>query len=743
MERKERICAYIASKEYIPLRADELMTMLDIPHEAEQEFLSILEELCTEDKIYLTKKQRYMPRESEKDTVKGKLSCSPKGFLGFVVAEDKDVSDVFVSGEDMNGALHGDTVAVRIIGKSRGGHDQGIVTRIIERANKVIVGVISGDDDRFYHLSPDSRRIYTKIKILPQDMMDAQFGDRVAIEITDYEKDEYFGRVLMVLGDKNSLKSRIEGLIIEHEIKQEFDRETIEYAENIPTELSESDIKGRLDLRDKLIFTIDGDDARDFDDAVSLDILPNGNYSLGVHIADVTNYVKENTPLDTEAFHRATSVYLADRVIPMLPERLSNGICSLNPNEDRLTLSVIMEIDSKGAIVSHSIEKSVICSKERMTYNNVTKILEGDTELCDSYSHLIPTLTKMKELSDILENTRSKRGAINFDFPETKIIVDENGEPIDILPDERGISNKIIEEFMLTANETVAEYAYWSEIPFVYRTHEPPSEEKISAFSNFISHFGIGLKGKIDKDNPVHPKMFQSILESIKGTPEERVVASTMLHSLMKAEYKTENLGHFGLSAPYYCHFTSPIRRYPDLVIHRILKEFIDNGLNGQRIKYLENFTTEAAKRSSEAEVNAELTERDVDDLMKTQYMSSYVGATFPGVIANITGFGMFIELENSVEGLVRLENMREDYFIYDEATSSVTGERTGITYSIGDKVEIAVVRTDLELRQIDFVLSHDVTNDTFKQFKRKEKIIRPKKIGKHRKGKKHKFGKR
>ena len=717
MDRKERVCAYIASKEYIPLKADELMIVLDVPAEDAGELQSILDELLKEGRIDLTKKQRYMPCESERNTVKGRLSCNARGYFGFVVIDDDE--DVFVKGDDMNGALNGDTVIVKIHLQPKSGRREGHVIRIVERANSIVVGVFTGDDAKYYHLRPDNKRLYAKIRVNPYEMMDAEIGDRAAVQITGYRDSHVFGRVLAVLGPAESLKSYIEGIIIDHDIKQEFESETLEEANNTKETVTEGETAGRLDLRDKLIFTIDGDNARDFDDAVSLDMLDNGNYSLGVHIADVTHYVKEGSALDNEAFFRGTSVYLADRVIPMLPERLSNGICSLRPNEDRLTLSVIMEIDKNGRVVSHSIEKSVINSKERMTYNNVTKLLEGDVELEERYGYMLPVLRNMKELAETLERMRSARGAMDFDFPETSVIVDENSEPLEIVREERGISNKIIEQFMLTANETVAEYAYWSELPFVYRTHEPPSEDKINAFNRFISHFGLLIKGKIGKDNPVHPKELQRILESVKGTSEERMVASTMLHSLMKAEYKPENLGHFGLSAKYYCHFTSPIRRYPDLIIHRILKEFTDNGISGARRSYYEGVTARAAKRSSETEVNAEYAERDVDDLLKTAYMKPFVGSEFTAVISNVTSFGIFVELENTVEGLIKLENMHEDYFTYDEASSALIGEKTGVTYRIGDEVDVMLMRADVMLRQVDFVLSHDASASVIRKFRR------------------------
>lgn len=648
--------------------------------------------------------------KKDKSYIEGKLSCNAKGFFGFVICDDEAEEDVFVKGDKLKDAFDGDRVLVKIDREKSGGKREGHIQKVIERGNASVVGVIEKKKSGTFRLRPDNRRIYGKVRIEPQDMMDAEIGSRAACEITGYAKNgKMLGRVTAVLGERTSLKGCIEGIIMSNGIKQEFDADTISEARKAPSAVTEKDIEGRTDLRDMLIFTIDGDDARDFDDAVSLSVLNNGNYYLGVHIADVTHYVKEGTALDAEAFERATSVYLADRVIPMLPEKLSNGICSLNPNVDRLTMSVLMEIDHNGGVVSHKIEKSVIRSKERMTYNNVNAILErSDKELTAKYRHLVPTLKLMEELAAVLRKKRDNRGAIQFDFPETGIVVDETGTPVEIVKRVRGTSEKLIEEFMLLANETVAEYAYWSELPFVYRVHEPPGTDKITSFNAFLRNFNLSIKGKIDDDNPVHPKALQKILDSVKDTPEERIVATNMLRSLMKAEYKTENLGHFGLAAKYYCHFTSPIRRYPDLMIHRVLKKF----LNGEAIKCRVH---EAASHSTEREIAAEHTERDVDDLMKTSYMSQFIGEAFDGVVSGVMGFGMFVELDNSVEGLVRVENMRGDYFELDEAANTLTDKRSGKRYRISDTVRVVLVKADLMLRQLDFVLESDAKRNTQK----------------------------
>lgn len=663
----------------------------------------------------------------------GRLRTNAKGFFGFVTCDDETEEDIFIAGDKLGKAFDSDMVLVKIDKVKTDGKREGHIVKVLERGNKTVVGVIDRQKDGLFRLIPDNRQLYAKARIRPKDMMNAKVGSRVACEITEYTKSgKMFGRVISVLGAKDSLKSCIEGIIISNGIKQAFDAQTREEADKTPDTVTERDIDGRTDLRDMTVFTIDGDDARDFDDAVSLSVLNNGNYYLGVHIADVTHYVKENTALDDEAFSRGTSVYLADRVIPMLPEKLSNGICSLNPKEDRLTLSVFMEVNRDGAVVGHKIEKAVIRSCERMTYKKVNAILtDNDKELTAKYMHIVPTLRLMEELAEVLRKKRDRRGAIQFEFPETEIEVDRNGNPTQIVKKIRGVSEKLIEEFMLLANETVAEYAYWAELPFVYRVHEAPSSDKITAFNGFLRNFNLSLKGKIDDDNPVHPKALQRILDAVKDTPEERVVAANMLRSLMKAEYKTENLGHFGLAAKYYCHFTSPIRRYPDLIIHRILKNFLD----GRAIRA---DVYSAATHSSEREVAAEHSERDVDDLMKTAYMSQFVGEAFDGVVSSVTNFGIFVELDDVyVEGLIRVENMAGDYYEYDESANTLTGKCAGKTYKIGDMVRVVLAKTDLMLRQIDFVLEKDADKKLLKKFEKKPKSVKHSKKRKYNKRKK------
>lgn len=706
MDRKERILSYLRSAEYIPLKFRELTVVLDVPPGAEEELRAILDELCTEGTVYITKKGRYLATEKDVLAIKGTVRCNARGFFAFVICEDENEQDIFVPGEMLKGALDGDEVLVKADGHKRGEHRTGRVIKVLKRANKTVTGIVHLRKDGLV-LYPDDKRIYAHIHIT--DDMGVNDGERAVAEITEYG-DTVYGRIIAVLGEKDDLKGCIDGMILTGGISTEFPQAAKDEAKSCT--LCEDDYKGRLDLRDELIFTIDGDDARDFDDAVSIAKTETGNYILGVHIADVSHYVKPGTALDDEAYRRGTSIYLADRVIPMLPEELSNGLCSLNPNEDRLALSVIMEIDRNGGVVKHTIEKTVIRSKERMTYTNATKLLtENDAELQKRYAHILPALSEMRDLAEILFEKRKKRGAILFDFPEASIRVDENGRPVDIVKAERGISNGIIEEFMLCANETVAEFAYWADLPFVYRVHEQPSHDKITAFNNLIKNFGLALKG--GKDGEIHPKSLQTVLDSVRGTPEERMVSSNMLRSLMKAEYKTENLGHFGLSAKYYCHFTSPIRRYPDLAVHRVLKGFVSGKVSGNADLY------ETASHSSECEVKAEQLEREVDNMMKAAYMADFVGGVFDGIVSGIAGFGMFVELDNSIEGMIRLESIKGDYYEYDESNGVLYGKRTGRTYRIGDCVRVAVARTDIQAGTVDFVLERDMTNSTFVRKKR------------------------
>ena len=732
VDRKEKVLGFISDKDYIPLKYDEIKTVLAVPSEDEDEFAAILDELLCEGKIFKTAKKRYELCKRA-NIIAGKLLCSAYSKYAFLIPDDENEEQVFIGPDGLNGAYDGDFVIVSVDKRAtRTGKREGHVLDILKRGNTAVTGIIKFEKKDKYYLYPDSSKLYAKI-VLDKNTTDAKVGDRVLAELVGYPEDGKISAILLKnLGDANELKSNIEAIISEHSIKSEFDEETLIEAQNAKKRVCSKDIDGRLDLRDKLIFTIDGDDARDFDDAVSVEITDDEKFLLGVHIADVTHYVRPNTALDSEAFSRGTSVYLADRVIPMLPFELSNGICSLNPKVLRLTLSVFMKIDKNGEVMLEGIYKSVIKSCERMTYNNVADLLEKPTDkLLKRYEYLLPTLENMYELSKILYKRREKRGSINFDFPESKVIVDDKGEPVDIVSVNRRISHKMIEEFMLIANETVAEAAFWAELPFVFRVHESPSADKTTEFNRFILNFGYSLKGKIDDDNPIHPKAFQTILEQIEGTPEHTLIATYMLRSLMKAEYSPQNLGHFGLAAKYYCHFTSPIRRYPDLFIHRVLKAYID----GKDTGIFESINTAAAQNSSQTEREAEYCERDVDDLLKAAYMSQFIGADFSATVSSVTNFGMFVQLENTVEGLIRLDTMNDDFYEYNDNLKQITGARTEKNYKIGDRIDVVLANCDILTRRIDFVRREDFHVGTISQLeKKKQSVDKRKSFSKRRK---------
>ena len=727
MNRKERIYSYIKSEQYTPLKYEELKAVLEVPASADAEFRAILDALTEEGKIYTTRRGRY-EASGNHNTITGTLRCNGFGFYAFLLPDDEAEEDVYINGEKLHTALDKDRVLVQIdTADARSGRREGHVLRILERGNKTLSGVVESVRNGKLKIKPDSNRIYAKLYAPVPEGLSIHTGDRVLADIAAYKPDGTVNVVVSrVLGDADSIKSNVEAILFANGIKTEFNQETLAQAQTAPAAVTDADIEGRLDLRKETIFTIDGADARDFDDAVSIQRLGNGNYKLGVHIADVSHYVRAGTPLDKEAFTRGTSVYLADRVIPMLPVALSNGICSLNPHVDRLTMSVFMEVDQNGGVVDFSLHEAVIRSAERMTYDDVAALLaHADPALEQKYAYLLPTLEQMADLAKILFQKRMDRGSINFDFPESKIIVNDAGEPIDIRRAERNDAHKLIEEFMLLANETIAEYAFWAELPFVYRVHDAPGIDKITEFNRFILNFGLSIKGKFDKDTPVHPKALQQILTAIEGTDEENMIATMMLRSLMKAEYRPENTGHFGLAAKYYCHFTSPIRRYPDLAIHRILKDLLHG--NKDFHKY-EKFTAGASVQSSETERNAELTERDVSDLMKAAYMEQFIGETFDAIIAGITNFGIFVQLENSVEGLIRLENIRDDFYVFDEDRRILTGERHGKTYQIGQAVRVALVKCSLLNRQIDFIFEEDATADTISAIHRRSRRQRAEK---------------
>ena len=628
--------------------------------------------------------------------------ATQRGF-GFVRVEGED-DDIFIPGSYTKSALDGDTVQVLV--KKEGGEGkrrEGQVLNILERGNSVLVGTYTRSRN-FGFVTPDNQKFTKDIYVAKAESKGAVTGHKVVVEITDFgdEQRKPEGRVLEILGHVIDPGVDILSVIKAYGLPEEYPDDVMKQIENIPDEVEEKEKAGRADFRDLQTVTIDGEDAKDLDDAIT--ISKEGNmYHLGVHIADVSQYVTEASPLDKEALKRGTSIYLVDRVIPMIPHKLSNGICSLNQGVDRLALSCMMDINEKGEIVKHKICESVINVTRRMSYTSVHKIIEEKDEAeRKEYEELIPMFELMYELADILQARREKRGSIDFDFPEAKIILDEKGKPIDVKEYERTQANRIIEEFMLAANQTVAEEYFWNELPFVYRTHETPDMEKIQNLALFIENFGYTLKIKEDE---IHPKEVQKLMRSIAGKPEEGLIGRLALRSMKQARYTTECEGHFGLALKYYCHFTSPIRRYPDLQIHRIIKENIHGGMKDKRIDHYQKILPEVAEQTSALERRADDAEREVEKMKKAEYMEQFVGKDFEGTISGLTTWGMYVELPNTIEGMIRVADIPGDYYYYDEDLHRMVGEQTGKVYKMGEPLRIIVAGVDKLTRTIDFVL--------------------------------------
>ena len=644
-------------------------------------------------------------KKNNKNYVVGQFISNPRGF-GFVEVEGME-EDIFIPEDYVHGAFHTDTVEVELLPDSTGKRREGRIRNILVRGIQELVGTYQGEKN-YGFVIPDNGKITSDIFIPIEHHGSAVSGDKVVVTITDYgdilNRRKPEGRVKEVIGNINDPGVDILSIVMGYDIPYEFPERVINQANKCPDQISEADIYGRKDLRDVTMVTIDGEDAKDLDDAVSLHIDDEGLYHLGVHIADVSNYVQESSALDREALKRGTSVYLVDRVIPMLPHRLSNGICSLNHGEDRLALSCLMTIDKNGGVLDHEICETVINVNERMSYTDVAKILEDeDPETIEKYKDLVPMFREMAELSSILREKREKKGAIDFDFPEAKVIVDQEGNPIDIVPHERNTATKLIEDFMLAANQTVAEHFFFMESPFVYRVHEQPDPEKIATLSTFVSHLGHHIR--IKNDGEVRPKELQKLLKGIEGSKEEAVISRMTLRSMMQAKYSTECTGHFGLAFDYYCHFTSPIRRYPDLQIHRIIKDHLRGRMNERKISHYEEILEEVAKHSSETERRAEEAERETDKLKKAQYMENHIGEKFEGIVSGVTAWGMFVELENSCEGMIRAASMEDDFYVYDEQNMKLVGERYHKEYTLGQRVMIRVVGADRLTKSIDFKL--------------------------------------
>ena len=594
-----------------------------------------------------------------------------------------------------------DTVQVAVTSENSGKRREGTITKIISRGTTRIVCTYE-KSKTFGFAVPDNPKFGSDIFIPQERSKGAVSGHKVVVEITDYGKEgrKPEGKVVEIIGHINDPGTDIMSIVKAYDLPVEFSEKIMHQVENVSNEVSTADMAGRMDFRDWQTVTIDGEDAKDLDDAITL-TKEGDNYKLGVHIADVSNYVQEHSALDVEALSRGTSVYLVDRVIPMLPHKLSNGICSLNAGENRLTLSCVMTIDAKGNVIDHTIAESVIKVDRRMSYTSVKKILEDhDENEIREYEELVPMFELMQELAAILRKKRMKRGSIDFDFPETKIVLDDKGKPVEIKPYERNVATKIIEDFMLIANETVAQDYFWQELPFVYRTHDNPDTEKIKKLSTFINNFGYSIH--IGQDE-VHPKELQKLLQKIDGTPEEALISRLTLRSMKQAKYTTMSTGHFGLATPYYCHFTSPIRRYPDLQIHRIIKDNLRGRMNAKKIEHYDKILPEVAKHSSEMERRADEAERETDKLKKVEYMSERIGEVFEGVISGVTEWGFYVELPNTVEGLVHVTTLVDDYFHYNESTYELVGEVTNIRYKLGQRVHVMVTGTDKILRTIDF----------------------------------------
>ncbi|MBQ8591114.1 MAG: ribonuclease R [Firmicutes bacterium] len=712
MDYKEQILELLSSKDYIPMSDEELVRFFQLEGKEIGTFIGQLDEMYEGGQVFQTKREKYV-LSGTLGIVTGTLQKHKKGF-GFVIPaeeEQREAGDIFVSEENMHWAMNGDLVAVKLL-KGQGAHKrrEGAVARIMKHAHEELVGTFYARKG-FGFLVPDDPRLNEDVFVSQNDWNGALTGDKIVVKITQWPNGERNaeGVVTEILAKDGEPGGDIKALIRQYKKTKEFPAEVQAEADSVETVLEERTTSqwedlGRRDLRDELVITIDGADSKDFDDAVSVRRLENGNWLLSVHIADVTHYVREGKPLDREAWNRGTSIYILNQVIPMLPERLSNGICSLNPGEDRLTLSVDMEIDSRGQIVAHEIYEAVIRSRERMVYTDVSDMLEDETApQWEQYGHLRELLLDMEELAGLLRRRREDHGSIDFDLDESRITLDDEGRPVDIGIAERRIANKIIEDFMLAANETVAEHFYWMGVPFVYRVHDKPQADRISELKRFLGRFGLTLKGSADS---IHPKALNELLKQAEELEEQHVINTVTLRSMQKAVYGPECLGHFGLGMKYYCHFTSPIRRYPDLMIHRIIKESLHGQLTAERMDQLAKLVEEASTQSSLTERQAQEMEREAEKMKMTEYMAQYIGELFDGIISSVTNFGFFVQLENTVEGLVRAADLTDDYYIFEPEKYRLIGEMSRNVYGLGDRITIRVVRANVASREIDFELA-------------------------------------
>lgn len=702
-EKENLILKFMSREDYVPMKAKEIAGIFMVPKNKYNNFKSILDKLEKEYKIQKNRKNKYSIIDENK-YIKGTYRGNEKGY-GFVIPENEEMEDIFIPRGNNNNALNDDIVVAEIVKESEDGkRKEGKIVSIVKHEKDRVVGLFVKSKN-FGFVIPDDKKFGGDIFISKSNFAKAKNNQKVVVKLTKYpEKNKKAeGKIIEIIGGIDEAGVDMLSLVKEYDLPYEFPQGVIEEAKSKGNKVDKKDIPNRIDLRDKTIFTIDGEDAKDLDDAVRVYKNDDGNYMLDVHIADVSYYVTENSLLDKEAIIRGTSIYMLDRVIPMLPKELSNGICSLNAGEDRFTLSCTMEIDKEGNIISSDVYKAVIKVTERMNYKDVQKIIDGsDEEVLERYKNYIQDFKLMEELAKILKNKRLERGYLNLDLPESKVVLDNNGHAVDIKKYELYFSNEIIEQFMLSANETIAERFYWLEAPFIYRVHEEPDIDKVKELNKFLYNFGYKINKSGDK---VYPKEFAKVLDSVKGKTEERVVSNLVLRTLKVARYESENDGHFGIASKYYCHFTSPIRRYPDLFIHRIISKYLENNYEiseKQKEKY-EKQAEQYAKTSSDREKIATKVERDSIDIKMAEYMQDRIGEEYEGMVSSVTSFGIFVELDNTVEGLIRFENLGDEYFEYDEEHKQLIGEKTGITYKIGDRVKIKVINANKETRQIDF----------------------------------------
>ena len=685
-----------------------------------RQMLDYLNELESDLSIYHTNKDKYIAFEYS-HLKKGKIDVSEKGF-GFVLMEDED--DIHVDKEHLNGAQDGDMVIVEIVNKNTGSKKEGRVLRIAKRNYGVLVGEYVYNNGNPSVIISD-KKFKQKIVLTKESTKNVVDGHIVLLNvIKELDRNTILAEIKTIIGHKNDVGVDVEAIIYKHMFSPKFPDEVLEELDDIPDVVRPEDKIGRKDLTGKVIFTIDGDDTKDIDDAISINKLKNGNYELGVHIADVSYYVKPGSKLYDEAYERGTSVYLVDRVVPMLPHKLSNGICSLNPGVERLAVSCVMEIDNKGNVARHDIFESVIKSRIQMTYKKVNKWLD-DGVIEEGYAPFTNDLSMMKCLADIIRQRRERNGAIDFDTDEAKIIADENGKPIDVVLRERSSGEKMIEDFMIIANETVASHVFYMELPFVYRVHGTPKEEKVNDFLNFVSSLGYKITGKV---NIKYPSSIQNVLEQLKDKKEYKILASLMLRSMQKAVYQTDNIGHFGLASKIYTHFTSPIRRFPDTTVHRLLRTYLFKGDESKKtFDYFKEYLPVLADHASQKERDAIECEREVEDMKMAEYMMDHIGEEFTGMISGVTSFGMFVELPNMIEGLVHISDIKGDYYDYDEATISLVGQKHKKRYRIGDEVTVICTSASKEETFIDFEISSESSEENEGEKKEEEKT---KKVG-------------